>query len=282
MPELPEVETIRRNLQPVLCNNVLASLELRRMDIVQFWPQGLLVSVLEAQTLLRIDRHGKYLLFYFTGDLILMIHLRMTGKLLFLPGLSAEDQIKYTVDKHTHALLNFSSGTLIFNDVRRFGRLTVIEQAHLYSLPGGYNTSGPDAISDAFTPEILYNCAQRHAKMPVKSLLLDQSCVAGIGNIYADESLYRSHILPDRPSGSLSLPECTILQAAIKSILHKSIELGGTSFRDYRNAGNIKGAYLEHLMVYGKEGKFCQDCGQVLFSKVIGGRRSVYCISCQH
>ncbi len=281
MPELPEVESIRLDLVPSLEGQILTKLELVRTDILRLWPEDLPTTTLDLRTLEAIKRHGKYLLFHFSGAYTLLIHLRMTGKLIYLPALPEEEQEALLHAKHTHALLHFTSGTLLFNDVRRFGRLTILKDSELATLPGGFNTMGPDALDSSFTWETLRTFAQAHPKMPVKSLLMDQRAVAGIGNIYADEALFHGAVRPMRPASSITDAEWQLLTSEMKRILLDATLQGGTSFRDYRKADNQMGQYASKLFVYGRAGEPCYTCGEQLASVVIGGRRSVYCPHCQ-
>ncbi len=288
MPELPEVETIRLDLESYLRGATLTNLQLLSPDIFLGWPTDLALSSLEGKTLLSIDRLGKYLIFHFSGGLLLLVHLRMTGKLLYLPALPETERTRYLKDKHTHVLFTFTKPSageeealLLYHDVRRFGRLTLVLEEDLATLPGGFNELGPDALADTFNWTVLQGFANKHQKMPVKSLLLDQRAVAGIGNIYADECLFQAKIRPDRPASSLTELEWQTLTQEVVTILRQSIALGGTSFRDYRNASNEQGQYAAKLQVYSRAGAACFTCGQTLSSLMIGGRRSIYCEHCQ-
>ncbi len=281
MPELPEVEIIRSYLEPVLSGQALRKLELRREDIVSTWPKELPAHVIQGKELTTIDRKGKYLLFNFADEFTLLIHLRMTGKLLFLPSLPEEEQLQVMENKHTHALLHFPAGILAFNDVRRFGRLEIIQSDHSPTLPGGFLTLGPDAVGDEFTWQDLRDFAKHHSRISVKALLLDQRAVAGVGNIYADETLFRSAILPHRLAGEISDAEWQMVYQELRNVLFSSINAGGTSFRDYRNAGNREGTFKQFLQVYGRSGLPCVNCGSLLQTIKIAGRSTVFCPVCQ-
>ena len=281
MPELPEVQTIVNNLNTYIQGDTLLELNFRRTDVIGSG-KGLSVDYKEfiGEKLLEVSRHGKYLLFYFTNDLLLIVHLRMTGKLIYLPALNPEDQKAILNHKHSHVRLDFSSGPLIYNDVRRFGRLYFTKINEDTNLNEVLN-SGPDALSAEFTPEYLYKEAQRHPKQAIKTFLLNQKNVAGVGNIYADESLFKAKILPYRPAKSLSKAEIAELHQALIETLKLAIKSGGTSFSDYRNANNAKGSFQDRLYIYGRAGENCLVCNTKLEHKKLAGRTTVYCPHCQ-
>lgn len=272
MPELPEVETIRRSLEPLCVGR-------RCLKLLTFTPEVLEElggAELSGQKLLSLGRKGKYLLFRFeASDLI--CHLRMTGRLIF-DGESPEKSI----NPYTRALLLFEGGCgLRFDDVRRFGRLKLCPRGETWR-DKGFAALGPDAISEAFTPQAFIEAVRRHPAAPIKAVLLNQTVVAGVGNIYADESLFRAGIRPDRRAGRISEARLTNLQQLLKAILVEAIGLGGTSFRDYVNALGRKGHFQLKLAVYQKEGQACPNCGQTLKKCFVAGRGTRYCAHCQH
>lgn len=278
MPELPEVETIRLNLIAILKNQKLKGFSLNRSDIIKY--ADIQPSAFEGCILLDIKRHGKFLAFLFSGNLEILVHLRMTGKLIWLPALSSEEQESLLESRHTHAVLSFENGKLVFNDVRRFGGF------ELYQNSGGESAFsrkklGPDAWTGALDGRYLFAQKKRHPGLYLKTFLLNQEIVAGLGNIYTDEIMFETGLRPDMRAGRLSLKDCERLAEATRAILEKAIEAGGTSFRDYRNAGNRRGQFQNFLRVYGRGGLACPVCGAVLEKITIGGRSSVFCPVCQ-
>lgn len=280
MPELPEVEVIKNSLNRYLQGQVLEDIKFKRTDIIGTKENSVPYSDFFGKTVESVSRHGKYILFNFSDDLLLIVHLRMTGKLIYLPSLKLEAQAESTGHKHSHARLIFSSGDLIYNDVRRFGKLyfsRVTDKTNLYDVLN----VGPDALSEEFSPEYFFTRLQRHPKQPIKNTLLNQKVVAGIGNIYADEALFDASILPTRAAASLSFEKTSKLHSDIIKILESSIENGGTTFNDYRNAENESGTNQNKLKVYSRTGLPCVNCGQELESIRLGGRTTVYCSNCQ-
>lgn len=280
MPELPEVETITRNLNSNLVGQKLLSINFRREDIIAEKLNPVSKNLLLGESINKVFRHGKYLLFQFTNNYLMIVHLRMTGKLLYLPLLSEEDKNLYINHKHTHVIFNFSNGQLLFNDVRRFGKIYFSKINKSVSLEELLN-SGPDALSEKFSKSYLYQRAQRSPKKAIKTFLLDQKIVAGIGNIYADECLFLAAIKPNRPAASLSIEESSTLHDKIVEVLEESIRSGGTTFSDYRTADNHKGNFQNKLFVYGRAGENCRICSNKLESIKLAGRTTVYCPNCQ-
>ena len=280
MPELPEVETITRNLNSNLVGQKLLSINFHREDIIAKKLNPVSKDLLIGESIIKVFRYGKYLLFQFTNNYLMIVHLRMTGKLLYLPLLSEEDKNLYLNHKHTHVIFNFSEGQLIFNDVRRFGKIYFSKIDNSVSFEKLLN-SGPDALSENFSKDYLYRRAQRSPKKAIKTFLLDQKIVAGIGNIYADECLFLAAIKPNRPAASLSIEESSTLHDKIIEVLEESIRSGGTTFSDYRTADNHKGNFQNKLFVYGRAGENCRICSNKLESIKLAGRTTVYCPNCQ-
>jgi formamidopyrimidine-DNA glycosylase len=273
MPELPEVETIRRGLEPLLTGKTIESVE-------EYYPQIFLRSddVPEPPfTIGGLRRRGKYLLIDLDEGALLIVHLRMTGKLL----LNRADTVPAP---HTH--LRFFLATkpktaLDYNDVRRFGRIILIS-GHDERACDPIRKLGPEPLSDDFTVEGLIQSARSRKSVSIKGLLLDQTVVAGIGNIYADESLFLAGIRPDRKSPDLSDEEIRRLHHAIQTVLEAAIGLGGTSFRDYVDGLGREGRFQWELSVYGRKDLPCKVCGRPLSHARIAGRTSHFCLSCQH
>ncbi len=292
MPELPEVETLKNSLAPILEQANIRSCQLIRTDILSYQDvDGLKPMSLDQacclfnnQQILSLYRRGKYILIECKSGW-LVAHMRMTGKLLIFPG--ALTPQSSDLPKHTHVLFHLEKTihsqihryTLAFNDVRRFGSLIWISgrQPPDTILPD----LGIEPLSADFNGNYLYRQSRRHAQLKVKSLLLNQTVIAGLGNIYADEVLFAGRVHPLRLSKSLRQWECDDLVIQIKRILQAAIDAGGTSFRDYMDANQKRGRYLLKLNVYGRSGQGCKHCGHALKKVTVGGRSTVYCPHCQ-
>lgn len=277
MPELPEVESIRLSLEPLLVTKeILEVTELR--DDVLINPRNI---DLEGSVFQALRRHGKYLLFDFLDKPYhMLVHLRMTGKLLY-----HETEVPFRPHTHVRFTLSnprtFERAFLDYNDVRRFGHLVVFEDPADIPFPG-FSTLGPDALDAVhFTKDYFYKMAQRHPRISIKGLLLDQTVVAGLGNIYADEALFRAGIHPKRRAGRISRRRLDKLHDAIRPLLLESIGLKGTSFSDYVDGLGKRGAFINQLAVYGKKGGHCIRCGAPLLTDRVAGRTTVYCKHCQ-
>lgn len=273
MPEMPEVETIRRGLTKYIVGkklvqaDVLLPRQLRAPQSIETFQ-----SMLVGRTLERIDRRGKYLLCEF-GDVVMVIHLGMTGQLYYSAG--------EVVDKtYVRFLFRFDSGEyLVFADIRTFGGVYALRKAELGRITG-LATLGAEPLTDAFTAEYLIaRLAKR--KSAVKAFLLDQRQVCGLGNIYVDEALFDAGILPIRRADSITIEEATRLTYSINRVIAAGIEDGGTTFRDYRNGEGGMGNHQNHLLVYGRKGEACRVCGAKIERCVIGGRGTHYCPHCQ-
>jgi formamidopyrimidine-DNA glycosylase len=273
MPELPEVENIRLTL----ARNIVGQ-EIKEFKIL--WPDIFInCTNLDPNVLLigkkveSVGRRGKYLLINFDGGATLILHFRMTGKLVYY-------EEEHEPDKHTHAVFYLEKGQLHHSDTRKFGRIQLIETALKDEVPA-IAKLGPEPLDSLFTLEI-FGQKLSSKKSNIKAALLDQEVIAGIGNIYADEALFRAGIRPDRKTKSLKVSEVILLYDAIQKVLKEGIEAGGTSFRDYRDGDGNKGLFQENLKVYGRAGLPCKICGSILEKTKIAGRTSVYCPVCQN
>jgi len=274
MPELPEVETIVRGLRDVLCGKTIAGVEIREEMIIGYpedpeeFREGLLERKITA-----MGRRGKYLILELNSNLQLIIHLRMTGKLLLK---MREEEI----ESHTHVILRFKEGVdLRFNNVRKFGRMYLIDRDSPEKA-GGFAGLGPEPLSSEFSPEVFRKILKRSGRA-IKALLLDQKKIAGLGNIYADEALYRASIHPARPADELSREEMDKLYQSIDQVLKAGIKFSGTSFSDYVNALGEAGSFQERLMVYGRDGEKCPRCSCQINKDRIASRSTHYCPECQ-
>ncbi len=257
MPELPEVESVRRQLEP----------ELRGHQIVKVWTdvqrRFLDPERLVGHTVLDVGRRGKFLICPLDGDLELVLHLGMTGVLHFGPA-----------DTYTRARLGLDDGReLIFRDVRRFGGLAVVPAGRYEALPT-LAKLGPEPLSDEFDPE---RFVRRLAltRAPIKPYLLSQRPVAGVGNIYADEALWLARIHP--ASRRVGRNRALALHAAIRQVLTQAIDREGTTFRDYRMVNGESGRNATFLIAYGQAGQPCPRCGTPLKKIWLGGRGTTYC-----
>ncbi|RMF41822.1 MAG: bifunctional DNA-formamidopyrimidine glycosylase/DNA-(apurinic or apyrimidinic site) lyase, partial [Alphaproteobacteria bacterium] len=256
MPELPEVETVRRGLQPVMEGRRIAAVELRRPDLRRPLPERL-AERLTGRTVLALRRRSKYLLADLSGGETLILHLGMSGRLIIerpdadalMPGAFHHAAERDT--RHDHAIFTMEDGTcIVFNDVRRFG---VIDLAPTAALDGHPLLAGlgPEPLGNAFSAEFLGD-RLKGRRSPVKAVLLDQGVVAGLGNIYVCEALWRAHVSPFRPAGDLSAEEVARLVDAIRTVLNEAIAAGGSSLRDYRQASGELGYFQHSFAVYGR------------------------------
>ena len=279
MPELPEVETIRRSLLPIILQRTIGA-------VVVDTPAVLLAETgtIRGRRITAVRRRGKYLLFFLekpgADPLWLLIHLRMTGRLTVQP--EAEP-----VKKHTHVrieLLPPAGGEpvfLIFQDTRRFGRLWLAPAISPDSWPDCLNDLGPEPLEPPLTDDRLSGQLERHPALSLKAALLNQSVIAGIGNIYADEILFAAGLAPERSVAALTPEERGRLNQAIPAVLSRAIELCGTTLRDYVDGWSRAGRFQACLMVYGRSGLPCRVCGRVIRKKKLAGRTTSWCPFCQ-
>jgi len=294
MPELPEVETIRRGLLKYLPGRKIAHIEVKCPKLLINCSAEELERTLKGQSYADLNRLGKILIIK-CGRHSLLVRLGMTGQLTFrdpekpdsnefkihpVTGLQRNES-QFAPDKHTHIILSHEDGTsLCYRDIRKFGRWYLYANEALDSSPE-LMSLGPDPFRADYTLENLRKSLHKTARA-IKTALLDQSVVCGLGNIYADEALFAAKILPQRPAGSLTEAELERLYAAVKPILQSSIDNRGTTFSDYRDADGNKGENVGSLKVYGRSGKACPLCGETLVKASIGGRTSTWCPKCQH
>lgn len=277
MPELPEVETIRRTLAPHLVGRTVRHVDLVDGTLVQggVLPAGL-TGALAGRTALAVDRRGKYLLIRLTGGFTWMIHLRMSGRLSWQARPAALSEVRFL---RLRAYLDDGSALDVV-DMRRLGMVCLIGPGE-EGAPQGLRDLGPEALdSEAFS--VAYLVARMHGRdVTIKGLLLDQHVVAGLGNIYVDESLHRAGIHPGRRAGSLTRVEVRRLHGAIRAVLLDGIEHLGVSFSLYRDAEGNRGFMSDYLRVYGRAGAPCQTCGTPVERTRIAGRGTAFCPRCQ-
>ncbi len=274
MPELPEVETIRRHLAPALEGRTILRARILKDDIALDLPSGrALARRLAGRRIDSVGRRGKYLLLELDDGRVLQVQLRMSGR--FAIGAPRPHPEHFT---HLAARFELDDGQVLFyDDVRRLGGFRLLSAKRWRELE---TRLGPEPLSDSFTAAVLGGrLAGRRA--PIKNALLDQSRIAGIGNIYASEALYRARIDPRRPSRSLRTAEIRRLHRAIRRVLRESIERAGTTLRDYRTANGGSGEFQSALRAYGREGEPCPRCGATIRRLVQAGRSTFLCPACQ-
>ncbi|GIW03341.1 bifunctional DNA-formamidopyrimidine glycosylase/DNA-(apurinic or apyrimidinic site) lyase [Roseiflexus sp.] len=272
MPELPEVQHTADSLGIQIAGARIARVE--RLDwtrMVETPSPDEFIRLLTGRQVRGWDRRAKWILLFLDDGWTLALHLRMSGSLTVHP---AEAQ----PDKHTHLALRLEDGRQIFfHDPRKFGRARLLDSAGLAALDAAH---GDEPLSDAFTVERLASLL-RNRKRAIKPLLLDQSVIAGIGNIYADEALWRARIHPLRPAADLSAAEVAALHDGIRAALRQALANGGSTLRDYRNSYGAGGTNQEHFNAYDREGRPCPRCGATIIKTVVAQRGTHYCPACQ-
>lgn len=279
LPELPEVETVRRSLTPHLTGRSITEVQIFLPKIVRYLTVDEFKQQLLGQRFLKLDRRGKYLLARLTGGWTLVVHLKMTGRLIYgPPGLVINRDGGAWC--HLHAAFSLDNGgVLVFHDLRQFGYLTLIQTEDCLSLKG-LKDLGPEPLGQEFTLNWLEKKVQGR-KAKIKQLLLDQTIVAGIGNIYADEILYAAKLHPERIGASLTADELARLYQSIRSVLQQGIDCRGTSISDYVDGEGQPGEFQNYLQVYRRTGQDCRHCASVIQRLKVGGRSSHYCPQCQ-
>lgn len=271
MPEMPEVETVRRTLTPLAVGKTI-----KRVDV---WYDKVIVGdvksfqqQLKGKTIKKIDRYGKYLLFRL-GDLTIVSHLRMEGKYRLITADAPRE-------KHEHLQFIFTDGSALrYDDVRKFGRLQLVETG-TERIVTGIKHLGPEALSPEFTEDYFAKALKNKTKK-IKNLLLDQTVVAGLGNIYVDEVLWQAKINPVAEPKDLTKQQVQDLYEAINSTIKEAIKLGGTTVHSFLNAEGQAGGYQDRLEVYGRAGEDCLRCGGKLVKIKVNGRGTTYCPNCQ-
>lgn len=272
MPELPEVETVVRDLRPRLVGRRLVTIEVGRKRLRKRWHPAWNALVLDQQ-IESVQRRGKWIIVALHGGVCLLVHLGMTGQFLVVP---AEQQR----ESHTHLIfgLDSSGEELRFRDIRRFGSATVWPtRADLerYFLESGL---GPEPFD---VSRSVWRSTLRGTHRCLKAVLLDQRVVAGVGNIYADESLFQAQLPPTRLADSLTGPEADRLRRAIITVLQRAIDRRGSSIRNYVGGSGLKGQYQEEFRAYGRTGQPCPRCAAPIALLRLAGRATHYCARCQ-
>ena len=271
MPELPEVETVRRGLEGKLVGAVVARVQRRRPDLRAPLPRDL-KRRLEGRRLERIERRGKYLVFHFDARTVLIAHLGMSGRFVLTAAPAPRPAA------HDHVIIEWAGGpVLTFNDARRFGLMT-LTRADAVAGHALLRRLGPEPLSEDFDGPAL-GAALRGRRTAIKAALLDQRVVAGVGNIYACEALFRARISPRRRADSVRGLRAARLAAAIRTVLEAAIAAGGSSLRDYVQVTGELGYFQHAFAVYGREGEACPGCGcEGAVRRIVqGGRSTFYC-----
>jgi formamidopyrimidine-DNA glycosylase len=273
MPELPEVETIRARLEPLLTGRRVTRVGIDDERLTRPLAPGDVGARLEGEQVAAVERRGKYLVVRFESGRSLLIHLRMTGSLLHTPNGALPD------DPYRRAVFSLDNeADVAYRDVRRFGTWLVLEPGELEPYLG--MRLGEEPLSSTFTARRL---AERLSgrRAPIKAALLDQRTVAGMGNIYADEALWRARVHPLRPAGALTTDEVRSLHRAVRSALRAGIARQGATLRDYRTPSGEPGGMQREFNVYGREGEPCPRCGTPIERTRAGGRGTWFCPACQ-
>jgi formamidopyrimidine-DNA glycosylase len=273
VPELPEVETVRAQLAPLLVGRTFERVEIRDERLTRPNDPVAVAAELEGEQVAAVERRGKYLVVVFQSGRVLLIHLRMTGSLRHARGGDLPD------DPYTRAVINLDDGSdVAYRDVRRFGTWMLVEPGELE--PYLAKRLGTEPLGNRFSAkELATRLAGRRA--PVKAAILDQRTVAGVGNIYADEALWRARIHPLRPAGELGPAELRALHRGIRRALETGVTRQGATLRDYAQPSGAAGSMQDEFKVYGRDGEPCPRCRSSIVKTRVGGRGTWYCPTCQ-
>ncbi len=299
MPELPEVENLRRGLEKYILGQKILNVKVTKLKLVS--GKGTLrtaspkkanefVKELTGERFVAVERRAKNLIFKLTHNKVLLAHLKMSGQFVYAPRTSNLEPVigghpielsETTLpNKHSHIIFKLEKGTLYYNDTRMFGYVLYFPNSSILKTDGHFENLGVEPMDKKFTVKYFAK-ALGAKKNKIKSILLSQDIVTGVGNIYADESLFEAQIKPTRTGTSLSLNEVSKLHKAIKRIITKAIKVGGSSVATYRLIDDSRGNYAREHKVYGKEGKPCTTCRTPLNKILIQSRTTIFCPKCQ-
>jgi formamidopyrimidine-DNA glycosylase len=273
VPELPEVETVRVQLAPVLTGRTLRSVRILDERLTRPFDPAVVSARLTGERIASVERRGKYVVVRFESGLVLLVHLRMTGSFLVARRGDLPE------DPHRRAVVSLEDGTdVAYRDVRRFGTWLVLEEDEV--APYLASRLGEEPLGVGFTTRRL---AQRLAgrRAPVKAALLDQRAVAGLGNIYADEALWYAAVHPRRPAGTLDVDEIATVRRGVRRALRTGIARQGATLSDYRTPNGSAGSMQDEFKVYGRQGEPCLRCGSTIAKTRIAGRGTSFCPGCQ-
>lgn len=298
MPELPEVENLRRGLERNIVGQKILRVTVRKPKLVS--GKGNIRKAvpkkvtefgegLRGERFSKIERRAKNLIFRFMGGKVVLVHLKMSGQFVYQPkdnskkiigGHPIELSEKQIPNKHTHITFELQKGTLYYNDTRMFGYLLYYPDTEAFERENHFALLGLEPFDKKFTAEYLQQ-GLKNKRGKIKSVLMDQKIVTGLGNIYADEALFEARVRPTRPASSLSSVESARLHKTILRIMKRAIKVGGSSVATYRLLDESRGNYAREHKVYGKEGEKCARCGRPLKKILIQNRTTIFCSSCQ-
>lgn len=269
MPELPEVETVKRQLNARLAGKRIVDVEVIHSGRER--PKGdAFVNGVKGRKIIAVKRRAKLLIFYFLDGGVMVAHLKMTGKFLFADK-------GYQPQKHDHILFVLDDGgVMVWSDVRKFGFVALLSDEELEV---GLAEYGPEPLEN--DAQVLADALAKKSTRTIKSVLLDQGVIAGVGNIYADEALFRAHIHPSIRANTLTNEQCLVLAKEIQNVLVESVEQNGTSANDYVDTNGERGGFLSLLRVYGRDGEKCTTCKTAVQKIVQAGRGTHFCPKCQ-
>lgn len=273
MPELPEVETVRQGIASHIIGQQILRISVNLPRLLKNATVQEFAKALADKTITAVTRRGKYILIHLSGNTGILVHLRMTGSLVYEGG-------EHIPIRGEHIVMALTKGYLLYGDIRTFGCLWLVPNAGLTGIKG-YDTLGPDGISPSFTVPYLRE-KMKASSRAIKPFLLDQTVVAGLGNIYVDEALFLAKIRPSRRANAIGVKRIASLHDAIVTVLHRGLAHGGTTIRDFVNGTGREGQNQHFLAVYGKEGTPCPVCGTLIKYVKLGGRGTHYCPKCQH
>jgi formamidopyrimidine-DNA glycosylase len=288
MPELPEVETIRRDLARVIIGKTIAKITINNAGSIKPTTTKQIKKDLLDATIINTARRAKILILTLDTENHLLVHLKMTGQLIYQPskvkklvigGHPQKGGLDNLPNKFTRAIFEFTDGSVLyFNDLRKFGWLRVATAGELEEIKLKH---GPEPLAREFTLPYFETLLKRYSKRPIKALLLDQKLIAGLGNIYVDESLFLAKILPNKKAGLIRKPKAAKLFSAIIETLKLAIKKKGTSSRNYRRADGGEGGMFKYLKVYGRAGRPCHACATPIKKIKFAGRGTHFCPKCQ-
>lgn len=302
MPELPEVENLRRGLEKNILGQKILTVKVKKPKLVSGKGTQRRASPkkvrefekgLSKEKILKIDRRAKNLIFYFSNNKILLVHLKMSGQFAYSPfeasakkgkkilgGHPIELSEKELPNKHSHVIFTLEKGILYYNDTRMFGYLLYYPDVESFEKENHFEFLGLEPFNKNFTPEYFYQTL-KNKKGKIKAVLMGQEIVTGLGNIYADESLFEAKIQPERMASTLKKNEVTLLHKTILRIIRRAIEVGGSSVATYRLLDDTRGNYAREHKVYGKAGLKCPRCAKPLKKILIQTRTTIFCPNCQ-
>lgn len=272
MPELPEVETIANQLNAKLKGLVIEKVKILSPEVLKIVKPDDFQALVKGREVKRVFRRGKLIVIELSGDLSILIHLKLTGRIVEFRGGKAR------INPSTRAVFYFDKIGFSFDDLRKFGTIRLVDQIEKERI---FSKLGPEPLENSFDQKSFFSLLSQQSKKKIKPLLMDQSFIAGIGNIYADEILHYAGVRPDRFVFTLTEEEAGRIFAGIKKVLSEAVKAKGTSFRDYVDFSGERGNYFYQLKVYQRAGKGCYRCGLPIKKVKLGGRGTHFCSHCQ-